>query len=1270
MIRVWRGRRRSYFAALAFFYALPASADPTGAAAGAEAPAPAVRTPVVAARAALTQLLARAESTAARAGGSVALAARQDEFAHAETVNAWLAWLPEFSLAIRRQFEQQTSGPADAPRWRIDIEGQAAFSLRKFAAASVAGAARAKTQAEVAEGRHLARQAALFQVFELYLAERRALALEDQLADFEHLASSIPGENPAQPSGDALLLNGRLGELRASLAAIERQRREAAARLATTLDLPVESSGIDVRLDAPELFDLIRSASLASPSKEDEVLRAGVTLEQRRLRLAQAQRFYAPELRVNGVAQLPKTRAGTASEEAFRLAGITAEFSLGFRLRPGAPSRERAAQRAVARSRFESVKARWARQQVAEQARASRDALLALWNDVRGLPAARATYDDVAQRFTRGERTVADLAVASRRLLDAELERDDLLQQVLTAQIVLSSHETDSNLAQSQAGKQLSFEQANERFLRAAESTASVKAALAEAQRARLQAQGESSALATSLDAGVSVPFYENEALYLESQPLLGFAGTSALSTPVREVSALGRWSIDLRGVGAQARALQYEARLRGVQAEAARKRFLWEALRARLEAAHARAQLAVAERLAELAGRHVTLEQTWFQQGAARAEDVRGAELAYRSARLARGRAEARKRAAEALVATYLGAPRETALAVDETAEALEDWARRRLIPDHGLTGFQAELERRAAELEAQYARAQAEALARPPRATTFTAQAIQGLRGGAFSLTVALSVALDPPRDAPRVARAAAQEGAARGRVSTLERELAARRAQVTAELARANRELETEKAVASELARIEAPLSTGSFAAADVHEALKQRGRVALETAQLESEQRRLAAEERRRVATLNALAVGERVAPAFAQQLVAPSLAGTLDSLRETGPDVVVADAAAHDVEARGRSVPVLSALHLVGPFTVGSYSVSRVTGPSTTKVLQADQGVGLSLALDESLSFATLAQLRSSAVLEQKAARRHAERRAVREVARAWTAREIERLSRAEETAASRYLEDSVLPRFSLGQVTPALLADAQAARTRARVQHGADVAAESALRATLQARGVPLDDAVLDDFQRRAGALAEPKRTSQRRVDPGELAARARSAAASHDVAASGLRLVSPVTGLFEFRPAHLETTRGTAELRHTTTDRELLWVGSVLVPLRLQALGRLPLDLARARLSDEEVAQASLRARDEQLSVSRQVSHARAFQAAARAQREASERAFSEVERRFRNQERHTSIDEVVRARHALFEAQRAEAVATGAALEAHWALGIEEAP
>src|SRR4051794_1162406 len=83
----------------------------------------------------LMLLAGRAESSR---GGTIALARRQAETSGAKTTSAWLDWLPDFSLAVRRQVEHETDTDLSAPRWRFDFEGQIGLSLAKLRAIEVA----------------------------------------------------------------------------------------------------------------------------------------------------------------------------------------------------------------------------------------------------------------------------------------------------------------------------------------------------------------------------------------------------------------------------------------------------------------------------------------------------------------------------------------------------------------------------------------------------------------------------------------------------------------------------------------------------------------------------------------------------------------------------------------------------------------------------------------------------------------------------------------------------------------------------------------------------------------------------------------------------------------------------------------------------------------------------------------------------------------------------------------------------------------------------
>lgn len=1222
-----------------------------------------------AARTALSRLLQLAESADSRRGGQVALARRQADTSGARTTAAWLDWLPDFSVAVRRQVEQKTDTDLNAPRWRLDFEGQIALSLRKLNAIGVARAAQEKTQAELEQTACMARERALRASFGLYFAERKVELLRDQISQLESLASESLQTSRGAPASDHLLVQAYLDELRAILAKFEFEQKDGAQRLGALLGVPLEASGIDPRLALPLVLELIRAELSESSPRVAQIRRADTRLEEERLRWADSQRWYLPELRSSTLVQLPQ---GNAAGSSFRLTDITTEFALGFRLRPGLPALQAAQRHAIAKSHFDDEQSRWLREQTEDQARARLATLARLWLDDTGIRIASSALTDTLQRFARGERSVSELAATSRALIAAKLAREAIFREATLAQIMLSSNDR-AGLAPSPEARreELASSEADRRSLAAVESASIVKSARAEAERAAQRVRSESFLLGTELQAGLSLPLYETGDTGLAGRPEFSFSGSGSLLTPVRETSLLGRWSLDLRAVEPAKRAFESEARLRRVQAERERRRYQWAELNARLELAHARKGFVFAQRAARFALEAWQREQRWFQQGSASERELRAAELASFTANVEQEKANARQRSAELQLGRYLGAARGTELTVtNETPEALERWSREHFLPDNGLLGFEGVGRRQEAELEAELAHAQTESLAKPARNATLTAQATQGLRGGAFSLTFALSVALDPPRESLRVSRAAEREGTAQGRLLVLARELEEQRARVQQRLDEANGLLDTEASIAQRLGALRDAVRAAQDGSPELHDALKQRQLAALESALLDSEKRRLEADEQRRTALLRTLALGNAASSSGpGHEPKSAALDDTVHALIERRADVAVADTVA--AQARDHQpLPVASALQVVGPFAVGSYAASRVVRPSTTKVWRGDFGAGLALGLGESIAFIGSHELATATEQERAAARQKAALQAIHELGQAWTMRELERLSAQEETDAQHHLEASVQPRFALGQVAAGTATEAQQRHALARLRHSSDVSLLRTQYALLAALGAPLNDAALDEYQRRAsvGSAATPTEgaptDASQVTDSAELAAKSRSAAASTATTASALQLASPITGLVEFRPARVETTTGTNESQETTTGHELLWVFSLIVPFKPSAFGPLLVASAQAAESDEELGAASRSARLLRPDLRARLAALQKERAGATARRMSTERALAELDRRFRAAEDRTSIDELARLRQALFDARRAEVIALGATLEAALSL------
>ncbi len=374
--------------------------------------------------------------------------------ARAGTTAAWLDWLPDFSVTVRRQVEQKTDTDLSAPRWRLDFEAQVALSLQKLSAIGAARAAQAKSQAELGQTAYAARVRALSASLELYFTERKAALLRDQIGALESLASELTHAPRAGLPDDSVLVEGYVGELRGTLAEVELEQHDSAQRLAATLEVPLEATDIDPRLSLPLLLQSIRAELGASSARVAQIRRADTELEAQRLRWTESQTWYVPEFRSTTLAQLPQGNGVDSSSSSFRLTGITTELALGVRLRPGVPALQAAQRRAIARSRFDAEQSRWLREQTEDRACTRLEALSRLWLDEAGVRTATTELDDALRRFARGERSVAELAAASRRLLAAQLARELILQEAVLSQIALSANDRTDLSASGQAARQ------------------------------------------------------------------------------------------------------------------------------------------------------------------------------------------------------------------------------------------------------------------------------------------------------------------------------------------------------------------------------------------------------------------------------------------------------------------------------------------------------------------------------------------------------------------------------------------------------------------------------------------------------------------------------------------------------------------------------------------------------------------------------------------------------------------------------------------------
>jgi len=371
-------------------------------------------------RAAIRRLLRLGERAESLGGGDIALAQRRADTSDAKTTSAWLDWLPDFSVAVRRQLEQETDTELNVPRWRVDIEGQLALSMPKARAIAVANAARDKARAELQQATHAARTRTLEAGLKLHFLERRAALLRDQIDAFSSLASEVQRAAGGTLTDERVLLEGYSGELRGTLAGIESEQREAAQRLAARLETALTDSGLDPRLDLPSLLAAVQAETAGSKAQLARIQRADIELEKQRLAWTESQSWYVPELRATTLATLPQG-SGSPEDGVRGTTSVTSELALGLRVRPGVPALQAAQQHAIAKSRFDEEHSRWLRAQTEDRARARVEELSRAWGGDGGVRVAKAEFDDVMRRFARARSSVCALSQrecsSSKRLL-------------------------------------------------------------------------------------------------------------------------------------------------------------------------------------------------------------------------------------------------------------------------------------------------------------------------------------------------------------------------------------------------------------------------------------------------------------------------------------------------------------------------------------------------------------------------------------------------------------------------------------------------------------------------------------------------------------------------------------------------------------------------------------------------------------------------------------------------------------------------------------
>ncbi|HET9960674.1 MAG TPA: TolC family protein, partial [Polyangiaceae bacterium] len=282
-----------------------------------------------------------------------------------------------------------------------------------------------------------------------------------------------------------------------------------------------------------------------------------------------------------------------------------------------------------------------------------------------------------------------------------------------------------------------------------------------------------------------------------------------------------------------------------------------------------------------------------------------------------------------------------------------------------------------------------------------------------------------------------------------------------------------------------------------------------------------------------------------------------------------------------------------------------------------------------------------------------------------EVAELWRARELHRLAVRREAGARDWLTRWVSPRYELGHLGNHAVAQAEADLTSAAVDLERARARLLAAEAALTTPELKFDMRLLDQYE-QAFSTESTSSSDWRQLEstapnrsPSLLAARERASAQRTQASATGLRVLSPITGLVDVRPSRTSTDTETSEARRTTSSTERLLEFSVTVPFKPRELGSLIHAGARARLGS---AQAERIASELVLTLKQLRSEADSRQSQLRAARErkrAAELAYAEVERRYRAAEELTALDDVRRMQLELFAADRELIQARAATLE-----------
>jgi hypothetical protein len=837
-----------------------------------------------------------------------------------------------------------------------------------------------------------------------------------------------------------------------------------------------------------------------------------------------------------------------------------------------------------------------------------------------------------------------------------------------------------------------------------------VRAADAEADRARAEAvRAQRDSWHIGLEAGVAYPLHTRAGAIVDQSigSPMGLGQVALATERIREPTLLGRLALELKGNREAAQAAEAEAELRAVQSELAHKRRLAEQAGARLDLAFARSLTRAAASHASFCTDQLRLAQQMQSEGLT--DDpgtVRQAELRAKAAR-ARW-VDAREALQQAALRTsqLLGRPTEVPLAIAETPEEIVAWLREKHYPEAGLLGFRAALGAKVAELEQRRAQADLRALRNPPSAVDLTVQATEQLRGYGHAVGLALGLRLDPVKNPAKILEAARIAGEKQGGIRGEAEELEAERRVAHAELEAAARAQALAEESRRRLVEVLEDLKGNQAMRPELHASLKARSRGAVEAELQEIDlgvietRARLAraelaaleldppgaapaapaAPDRSPVGTgtgtaaasPGAIAVGAAIDPA--DRTLDRTFERTIDQLVASDPELDAAAGASRAVALeRANGAPgLLAGLHLAGPIVGASYGIGRsptgavgaVGGPTmTTRDADAFASAGLSYDVAEGFAFLGTRRQARASVWAATAAHERAESRALAQLGRLWNARAEVRA--AEDAAAEhrRRLEDLAVPRYHAAQISAEALAAASVSASSAAAALRAAEGVERKERAALAQRGVTVSDQLLDEIGRRTAPESVPAAAaglatweqSALRTGPDLTALREREEAARDEAGLGYARLFGTTTLLLEVDPQRRGTTLDLPDAP-TATERQLAWVSSLFVPLRLGALGEggEAGALAEVRRAEVRAAERALRSSFAETRL-RLVLAADAWRASERARLDAG-LAFAEVDRRYRgalggaNADTHAEAADDVSAAEARARAARAE--------------------